>query len=431
MNILFIVPSLYGGGAERVVTRLASALCEKHHVYILSTWPEGNRGGTYTLDPRIVTHEMHLPDESPAADKETRFPNRLFRRIRRAVLRRVPKTRALLWWKEMRRLKKLWSVDVSISFLTSCNYDNVMSRTGERVIISVRSILKNTIPEDPKAARRERFRIRFAARHADHIVAVSRNVGLEQVKEYGAKKKKISVIYNPIDPASLREKALKEAEDPVFSSLRESHRHLLITAGRLTAQKAHWHLIRAFREVHAKFPDTALVILGQGEFQPALQKLTDALGLSEHVLLAGFHPEPFCYMSCADIFVLPSLFEGFSNALLEAMALGLPLVACDCNSGPRELFAPKTDSTLSAKDVEEAPYGILTPVCSGDLSLLFDESKYEEPCTGEEMCLAEAIDRLLSDKKLAEHYRKQSLIRAEDFSPDKIVRKWERLIDTE
>ena len=413
MNILFIVPSLYGGGAERVVSRLSSALCGEHQIYILSTWPEGNRYGTYELDPRITARDMILPEPEG---------------MQRKLERRMPAFRAVRWWKEMKRLKRRWKIDVSISFLTSCNYDNLRSRTGEKTIISIRSILKDTIPEDPEKAKKEIARIRYAAKHASRIVAVSRNVGREQAERYGADPGRITTIYNPVDAAKLREKALVPVENEVFLQLRKTHRYLVITAGRLTAQKGQWHLVRAFREVRKQLPDAALVILGQGELQQDLQALTDEAGLHDHVLLAGFQSDPFAWFRQADLFVLPSLFEGFSNALLEAMALGLPLAACDCNSGPRELLAPETDPSVSAQETEYAEYGVLVPVCSGDLHLLTDPGKRSLPCEPQETALADAICRLLSDRVLREEYIRKASLRVQDFSTECILDAWRKLL---
>ena len=399
MNILFIVPSLYGGGAERVCARLSNVLCERHRVTVLCTWPEGNRNGIYPLDQRVRVVEFR--EEVP----ESRFGRFLFR---------YSAGRAFLWMNRIRKLKRQLKIQTSVSFLTSCNYDNVMSRAGERVIVSIRSMLEPTIPEETKAAERERRRIRAAAKKADLIVSVSEQCGREQAERFGASGRKLVTIYNPVNPEELRKLAEEEPEpaDAGFAAFRAAHGTLLCTAGRLTAQKGQESLIRALAEVRREFPGGGLVILGKGELEQSLRQTAEELGLSGHVLFAGFQDNPFRFMGKSDIFVLPSRFEGFSNALLEAMALGLPLVACDCDSGPRELLAPETDCGQKAEKVEEAPYGILVPDAAED----------------REKLLAEGILRLLKNPGLTEHYRQQDRVRIEAFRTEKILSQWERVI---
>jgi len=424
MNILFIVPSLYGGGAERVCARLSNVLCERHRVTVLCTWPEGNRNGIYPLDQRVRVVEFR--EEVP----ESRFGRFLFR---------YSAGRAFLWMNRIRKLKRQLKIQTCVSFLTSCNYDNVMSRAGERVIVSIRSMLEPTIPENPEAAERERRRIRAAAKKADLIVSVAEQCGREQAERFGASGRKLVTIYNPVNPEELRKLAEEEpaaqqpsmqqpstqgqaAQQPVetepesadagFAAFRAAHGTLLCTAGRLTAQKGQESLIRALAEVRREFPGCGLVILGKGELEQSLRQTAEELGLSGHVLFAGFQDNPFRFMGKSDIFVLPSRFEGFSNALLEAMALGLPLVACDCDSGPRELLAPETDCGQKAEKVEEAPYGILVPDAAED----------------REKLLAEGILRLLRDPDLMEHYRQQDRVRIEAFRTEKNLAQWERVI---
>lgn len=444
MNILFIVPSLYGGGAERVCARLSNVLCERHRVTVLCTWPDGNRNGIYPLDQRVRVVEFR--EEVP----ESRFGRFLFR---------YSAGRAFLWMNRIRKLKRQLNIQTCVSFLTSCNYDNVMSRAGERVIVSIRSMLEPTIPENPEAAERERRRIRAAAKKADLIVSVAEQCGREQAERFGASGRKLVTIYNPVNPEELRRLAEEEpaaqgqaaqqpsmqqpstqgqaaqqpsmqqpfaqgqaAQQPVetepesadagFAAFRAAHGTLLCTAGRLTAQKGQESLIRALAEVRKEFPGCGLVILGKGELEQSLRQTAEELGLSGHVLFAGFQDNPFRFMGKSDIFVLPSRFEGFSNALLEAMALGLPLVACDCDSGPRELLAPETDCGQKAEKVEEAPYGILVPDAAED----------------REKFLAEGILRLLRDPDLMEHYRQQDRVRIEAFRTEKILSRWENVI---
>ena len=129
---------------------------------------------------------------------------------------------------------------------------------------------------------------------------------------------------------------------------------VILAAGRLTEQKDYPTLLRAFstlREAHR----ARLLILGEGELRPSLESLVAELGLVDDVIMSGYADNPYRYMARAAVFVLCSAWEGLPNALIEAMAVGTPVVATDCESGPREILAG-------------GRYGILTPV--GDAGAL-------------------------------------------------------------
>src|SRR5690606_7014711 len=108
-------------------------------------------------------------------------------------------------------------------------------------------------------------------------------------------------------------------------------------------------LIRAFARVRATRNDARLVILGEGEQREEIERLVAELGLKPHVSLPGFVKNPYAYMARAAVFVLSSRWEGFPNVLVEAMAVGVPVVATDCMAGPAEIL-------------ENGRYGQLVPV---------------------------------------------------------------------
>ena len=198
---------------------------------------------------------------------------------------------------------------------------------------------------------------------------------------------------------------------------------VVITSGRLNKQKGHWHLIRSFFEVKQKIPDAKLVFLGEGELKNYLANLALELGIEKDVHFLGFQKNPFKFISRSKIFAMSSLYEGFPNALAEAMACGVPIVSSDCLSGPREILAPdEFEEETIDYGINKDRYGVLTPVCDG---IRYDA---EDAITNEEKVMAGHIIKLLEDKELAKYYGSQSLQRIEDFNIKEIIKQWEAII---
>jgi glycosyltransferase involved in cell wall biosynthesis len=127
----------------------------------------------------------------------------------------------------------------------------------------------------------------------------------------------------------------------------------MVTLGRLSPEKGADLLIKAFARVAADFPNWSLSIYGSGALQAELESLCAELQLDDRVTLHGWTSDTAAALSTADLFVLPSRYEGFPNALLEAMAAGLACISFDCESGPREIIHDQKDGLLvPPQDVE-------------------------------------------------------------------------------
>jgi glycosyltransferase involved in cell wall biosynthesis len=159
---------------------------------------------------------------------------------------------------------------------------------------------------------------------------------------------------------------------------------VILSAGRLVKEKDYETLIRAFAMVRKKRP-ARLAILGEGAERNSLLELTERLGIKEDVALLGFKTNPYVYMARATVFVLSSTVEGLPNVIVEAMAVGTPIVSTDCKSGPREIL-------------DDGKYGILVPVGDADALAKAIEKQLDEP----------------TDKELL-------LKRSEDFSLEKVI----------
>lgn len=180
---------------------------------------------------------------------------------------------------------------------------------------------------------------------ADGIIAVSDGVAADLVHLTHIPRERIPVIYNPIITPELFEKSKAPIDHPWFTS---GQPPVVLAVGRLTSQKAFDVLIQAFDLVR-KSHSLRLMILGEGEERHTLEGLISKLGLNEDVSLPGFVPNPYNFMAHATVFALSSRWEGLPTVLVEAMALGIPIVATDCPSGPREIL-------------KDGKYGHLVPV---------------------------------------------------------------------
>jgi glycosyltransferase involved in cell wall biosynthesis len=169
----------------------------------------------------------------------------------------------------------------------------------------------------------------------DRIVAVSEGVAADIAAIARLPRERIEVIRNPVVTPELGRLAIEPCEHPWFQP---GEPPVILGAGRFQRQKDFPTLIRAFALLSRERP-CRLVILGDGNGRTALEALIGDLGLTDRVQLPGFLANPFPFVARARLFVLSSAWEGSPNVLTEAMALGTPVVATDCPSGPRELLA--------------------------------------------------------------------------------------------
>ncbi|HEY8366975.1 MAG TPA: glycosyltransferase, partial [Bacteroidia bacterium] len=177
---------------------------------------------------------------------------------------------------------------------------------------------------------------------ADAVIAVSEGVAKDLTQIIGLPAEKVKVIYNPVITPEIFKKAEEPIKHPWFAP---GELPVILGVGRLTKQKDFVTLIRAFDIVRKEYP-SRLVILGEGEERPKLEALVKELGLEQYVYMPGFEENPFKYMKHAAVFVLSSRWEGLPNVLIQALALGTPVVSTDCPSGPREILSAGKYGTL-------------------------------------------------------------------------------------
>jgi glycosyltransferase involved in cell wall biosynthesis len=166
---------------------------------------------------------------------------------------------------------------------------------------------------------------------ADRIVCLSDWIVDDMVAKLGVPREKMVRIYNPVDINRVLE--LAETGGNPYSGPGPH----VVAAGRLSREKGFDVLLAAMPAVFEYLPDSRLTILGDGPLRDDLNNQMHKLGLSKVVSFLGFQQNPWRYLKHADVFVLPSRYEGLSNILLEVLAIGRPVVATDCPGAVREV----------------------------------------------------------------------------------------------
>jgi len=307
VKIALFSPSLHGGGAERVMVNLAHGFVERGlQVDLVLAKAEG-------------PYLSQVPQSVWAVDLKSKRVLYSLPSLVRYLRRERPK--ALLSAIDHANVVALWA--------------KKLAGVPTRVVVSVRT----TISIAAKRAKNMRGRmmplfIRKFYPWADAIVAVSKGVAEDLLKIADLPKEKIRVIYNPVITPELFAKAEEPVDHPWF---RPGEPPVILGIGRLTEAKDFPTLIRAFALVRKERP-ARLMILGEGEERPKLEGLVRELDLEKDVALPGFVDNPYKYMKRAALFVLSSRWEGLPTVLIEALALGTPVVSTDCPSGPREIL---------------------------------------------------------------------------------------------
>jgi glycosyltransferase involved in cell wall biosynthesis len=318
--VVFMINSLVGGGAERIMARLLSH-SEDHardrdvHLVLLD-----EETSAYTVPSWVTVHRFDTRGSLLHGGRKLR---RLFRELR---------------------------PDACLSFLTRANLLNILvgGMQGVRVVISERVNTSSHHP-DTLAGRISKVLTWAFYRRADHVIAVSGGIADDLRENYRVPRARIAIIANPIDGALIRSKA----EEPPALAVGGPY---VVGMGRFVPNKNFALLVEAFARsgVAGK-----LVILGDGPLRSELTAAADGLGLAGRIEMPGFLENPFAVIKAASCYVLPSNGEGFPNGLVEAMTLGVPVISTNCASGPSEILDDQ--EKLEVTGVHWAKYGVLVP----------------------------------------------------------------------
>jgi glycosyltransferase involved in cell wall biosynthesis len=319
-HVVFCLPDFEGLGVQRVVASLARA------------WPLAEARLSLLVHQRRGPLLTSLPAGVPLLALSELAPD-------------VPKLRVLLRpLLHLRALRRL-APDAVVSFVPGDNLSLLAARKLDRrarwgLVVSEHIHVSSQVRD---------YRLRFRAPYlalmprwypqADAICCLTEAARDDLVANFHIPLNKTVVVPNPLDLAGARAAAREEAGHPWLAQTPLAQRNLpvIVAAGRLEPQKRIDVLLRALAELQAKLP-ARLLVLGDGPQRASLESLATALGLAERVSFLGFQSNPFAFLARAQAFALSSDYEGFPMVLAEAMALGVPAVATDCPTGPRELL---------------------------------------------------------------------------------------------
>ena len=353
-KILFVIASLEGGGAERVVCAMANYWAGKEREVTIVTFSSPDDGVAYPLSSEINLVFLDVLGKSGNAFSDN------FSRIRK-----------------LRAAFKAQRPDVIVSFMETTNVLAILAARG----LNVPMIVSDRI--DPKFysyGRVWRLLRNITYAFADLFV-VQTSAVLRHYPAYLARK--ANVIPNPVHISADRNENMPRE-------------NIICAMGRLHRQKGFDILLRSYAKIADKFPDWTMKIWGEGEERQRLETLANELGISGQVSFPGFTNNTEKAMGSCRLFILPSRYEGFPNALLEAMAYGLPVISSDCPCGPKEIISNGQDGLLIAAEDEGS--------------------------------LSEAMALLLEDSVLRKNLGFEAQKIQDKYNPDRIIKMWEDLL---
>jgi glycosyltransferase involved in cell wall biosynthesis len=307
-KILFVVPSMTGGGAERVFTHVINNLDRERFEPHLAL---GSIRGDFLEHIRkdVVLYEL----------KAERARNV------------IPSLLKLVWKLRPQTIASTLGMNFAVSLAKPLMPPRI--RVVLREGSSPTAFLADVARRSPARAKFYRKAYQHIYGFANSIICQSDFMRDDIERNLQVRAEKLHRIYNPVD----FEQIDRLADEPTADFF--NHQGVrLITVGRLAYEKAYDILLKAFAIVKQTNPMATLSFLGEGDDRNALENLTRDLQLNGSVHFSGFLSNPYSYMKQADIFILSSRYEGFSNVLVESLACGTPVVATDCPSANREVI---------------------------------------------------------------------------------------------
>jgi glycosyltransferase involved in cell wall biosynthesis len=325
-KVLLVIPHLGGGGAERVTALLARSLSRQKYELHLCMVTDSSAGG----EPPPAGVAVYALGAS------------------RVCSGALPLLR-LVW-----RLKP----DVILSSMYHLNFLVLLLRPffpqATRVLVRQNGTVSSALAAEGRPRNSDLltgFLYRALYARADGVICQTKAMAEDLARELGIEEKRLTVLPNPVEIDAIRDAVILDAVQQL--QWRGAGPHLL-AVGRLSREKGFDLLLRALAGVRTQFPEADLVIAGVGPEEARLKTERHALGLDSAARLVGYSPRPWEYFLGATLFVLPSRHEGLPNALLEAAAGGVPIVALPASGGVVDLLRNQPGTWLATEISSDA-----------------------------------------------------------------------------
>ena len=395
-SMVWLTPSLGGGGAERTLINLAHAFERRGVRCAIGVW---DREQAYVTQIPVtrVGHKWTL----------------------------CPELWPVLGVDALRQLEAAISADATVSFTPLANLLNARAGGSHPRYLSIRTTLSRALFGPTGFGYRALMRQHYP--RATKIIAISRFVADDAVSYLGLDPSLVETLYNPIPIDEVQSLSAEPLPDPWDCTLGD--RFSIVATGRLSAEKGHALLLRVASAMKQRGIDVRVLLLGRGAHEADYANLARSLGLrvarafdsheaqaSADVVFCGFLSNPFPFVRRADVFAFPSALEGLGQSLLEALACGTTIVASDCDSGPREILAPETDYRRRTLTIDPVSCGLLLPPPTVDWKAV------------DARTVDEWVSALLHVRTHGLDTRRACLERARDFAIESVVEHWFRTL---
>lgn len=356
-KVVFILPRMGGGGAERVVSIVANGLAKRD--FLVSIAVLVGEDSYYRLDDSVQFITADLP-----MDRSSRFTRKI------SMMKGFGKSISFV-----KTVIQDYQPDVVIPLLTSCEIVGYLATRGMKNTIRVSSERNDPTRENYGTRKLKEF----IYKSSDLLICQSQTVA--SYYKCVPKEKKC-VIPNPIDQTLMP------------APMEESKPARVVSVGRLTSQKNMTLLVKAFGLIADEFKDVTLTIYGEGPKRAEIEEVIRSANLQERIFLPGASADVFHHIKDAALFVMPSDYEGFPNALLEAMALKIPVISTDFATGV-------------AREIVTKDFGAVVP-CRDEHSM------------------ASAMEKFLRDDALRRRIRTQENTELNKYNVDRVIDMWDK-----
>ena len=362
MKVLVLHGHLSMGGEERVLLSVLKNLVELNYdVDLLITWNHGENNLFENEIPEKVNYKFLFDNYNGK--------NKLIKEIYRIRAKAT-------YLKKVEKIIKEKKYDIVIDYSSNLlKYNNL----DIKVPVFAWIHFSLTFGEKLSADKIEKYKKQY--KKYDKILAICDTMRDEFVEILGMDKNKVELVYNPIDLEAIRKKA--ENIDKKYENYLKQDYFLQVS--RLTEQKQPEHLVDIYYKLKQRGIKEKLYFIGNGEKVELIKQKIKEYKLQNDVILLGQIENPYPFFKNAKLFVHTGKYEGLPTVLLESLALGTPVVAYDCPTGPKDILGKNSE------------YGKLIPLNDKDV-------------------FVEKVCELMNDDEKYKNYRKISLVRADDFS---------------